>query len=278
VLGTSLFLAAIVALLAGVLLDGAAGFARAAVHAAADHAMDGVARDAVAAYQVQLASAIADDPANASLHPAGPNATFTGTPPPVVQLQSDASPPPALNATLSATATPGPGSDSAFTMVYAVTPTTLAAPACAPSGDATHDTIAWLQCDGHVQESRLSLRVTVQAYDPGGSLIAQRQSYVTLRLFDEPPYTALSGRLDGAATDPLAQQTAEPIHEGDDGGDTIGGDPGAEPSSYPAGGTLLHVRYQCVDGVGTCANSAPADPDSHLQPNSGWTNGNVAAP
>jgi hypothetical protein len=277
-LGTSLFLAAIVALLAGVLLDGAAGFARAGVHAAADHAIDGVARDAVAAYQVQLAAAIAGDPANALLHPPGANSPFTGTPAPIAQLQPGASPPAALDATLAATATPGPGSDSAFTLVYAVTPTTLAAPACTQNAGVTHDTIAWLQCNGHIQESRLSLRVVVQAYDPGGSLIAQRQAYVTLRLFDEPPYTALSGRLDGTASDTLAQSSAAPTHEGDDGGDTVDGSTQTGSATYPLAGTIFHVRYQCTDGTGSCANAAPADPDMKLHSNAAWSNGNAAAP
>ncbi|MEA2718553.1 MAG: hypothetical protein QOJ39_417, partial [Candidatus Eremiobacteraeota bacterium] len=47
-LGTAMWLVVAMGLLAAVLLDAAAGFGRAAVHAAADHAIEAAMHDAVA--------------------------------------------------------------------------------------------------------------------------------------------------------------------------------------------------------------------------------------
>ena len=88
------------------------------------------------------------------------------------------------------------------------------------------DTIAWLQCNGYVAESRVSLRVMVRVLDASGATLAQREQFVTLRLFAEPPYSAVVGRKDAAAGDPAsADALAAPAHEGDLGGDTLSGRP-----------------------------------------------------
>ena len=92
----------------------------------------------------------------------------------------------ALPNPLERTLPPDAASDPAgpsFTIGYAVTPTTLAAPACAPAGASPPpgpDTIGWLQCDAAVQESRMSLHVTVRVLDAAGvQTIAQRGDDVT---------------------------------------------------------------------------------------------------
>ena len=126
----------------------------------------------------------------------------------------------------------------------------------------------------------MSLHVTVRVLDATGvQTIAQRGDDVTLRLFSEPPYSALVGRRD-AAGDPAAGGTpAAPAHEGDLGGNTVSGaSPAPGPSPWPAGGTLIHVRYECHDGAGNCAGAAPPDPDGALRAGSGWANGNRPPP
>jgi hypothetical protein len=120
----------------------------------------------------------------------------------------------------------------------------------------------------------------------GGATLATREQYVTLRLFGEPPYSAVVGRKDASAVDPSGPSGAgalgAPAHEGDVGGDTISGaspqpaataGPAAQ-TAWPAGGTLIHVRYECHDGAGRCANAAPPDPDAGLRSGTRWANGN----
>jgi hypothetical protein len=247
VLGPTLWFVAVIGLVTVALMDGAAAFGRAGVQAAADHAIDAAMHDAVADYQNRLQSA-------------GEQAQTPAT---------------ALEGTFAAGA--GAPGAAAFTVGYTVTPTTLAAPACPQAGipSAGPDTIAWLQCGGFVRESRMSLRVVVRVLDAAGTeTLARREQYVTLRLFGEPPYSAVVGRKDASAGDP--------VHEGDVGGDTVSGaepapqasSPPAGQSAWPAGGTLIHVRYECRDGAGRCANAAPPDPDAGLRSGTGWANGN----
>lgn len=277
-LGTTLSLIVIMALIAGVLLDGMASFARAGIQAAADHVVSSTVDDATARYQQMLASAIANDGNDGALESA---ATFTGTPAPVAVL-TNASPPPT---TLTIAATPAPvatGGAPQFAVGYTITPTTVAPPQCpgaAGSQTTTRDVVAWLQCDGYVQESRMSLHITVQVFDAAASqLLLQREAYVSLRLFAEPPYSAVVGRADGSATDPLSLAPTTPPHEGDVGGDTVSGATVPQPSPYPSGGTLIHVEYVCNAGTRSCADAMPSDPDAHLQTNAGWTNGNAPQP
>jgi hypothetical protein len=274
-LGTALWFTLALALLAGVLLDGAATFGRAALHAAADHAIEATMHDAVADYQNQLQTAVA-----AASAPLASTDPFTGAPP---ALGGFAAALATLPNPLQKTFPPVPGSATPFTVTYSVTPTTVAAPSCAALAGTTSagpDAIAWLQCDGFVQESRLSLRVDVQVLDANDAAVfAEREQDVTLRLFAEPPYSAVVGHKDGSADDPTdADPLAPPVHEGDLGGDTVSGAPLASPSPWPAGGTLIHVQYSCIDGAGSCANAAPPDPDAALQYGTQWQNGNAPPP
>ena len=281
-LGTTLWFVLAIGVLAGALLNGAAAFARAGVQAAADHAVESAMHDAVADYQNALQTAIAQSAA-----PLAPSDPFTGATP---SLENYAHALAALPNPLQRTYPPGEQSAQTgprFTLAYTVSPTTVSAPGCpqlvpAPASQGP-DAIAWLQCGGFVQESRVSLHVVVSVLDAAGAqTLARRDQYVTLRLFAEPPYSALVGRKDDAAPDdaaPAATAASAPAHEGDLGGGTVSGaSPPPAASPWPAGGTLIHVRYECVDGAGHCANAAPPDPDADLRAGARWTNGNRPAP
>jgi hypothetical protein len=287
VLGTALWLVVAMGLLTAVLLDAAAGFGRASVHAAADHAIEAVMHDAVADYQNRLRDALAHElppngggtPANAS----GAYASAIGSlPNPLERSYANGANASSPGTSISTGANDAPA--ARFTLAYTVAPTTIAAPVCAPSGPAGSngpDAVAWLQCNGFVGESRMSLRVVVRVLDASGAgVLAQREQYVTLRLFGEPPYSAVAGRMDASAADPAtADALAAPAHEGDIGGGTHSGAPSAPLASpWPAGGTLIHVRYECRDGAGSCANASPPDPDGDLRAGTKWANGNRPPP
>ena len=240
-----------IGLLATTMLDAAAAFGRASLHAAADHAVEAALQDAVADYQVAVQTAFA--------HGTQPPGALQRTYPPD---PNDAS------------------SGARFTVAYEVTPTTVASPSCSGAGESpgAPDSIGWLQCNGYVAESRASLRVTARVLDAGGATIARRDQFVTLRLFGEPPYSAIVGRKDAAAGDPASAEALEaPAHEGDVGGDTLSGSAAAPASPWPAGGTLIHVRYECHDGAGSCANAAPPDPDAALRAGATWSSGNLSS-
>jgi len=274
VLGTALWFVVALGITATVLLEGAASFGRAGIATAANRAVEAAVHDAVADYQNQLQVSMAA--ATAGLDSPQP---FAGAPPALGNYSAavGAIPNP-LTRTFAANAgAAGPQ----FTLAYAVVPTTLAPPVCtSPAPPAGPDAIAWLQCSGFVQESRLSLRVDVEVLDAAGvQLLAQREQYLTLRLFAEPPYSAPVGRKDGGAENPTSGDAlAAPAHEGDLGGDTVSGIPPPPASPWPAGGTLIHVQYECLDGAGHCVNAAPPDPDGDLRFDTHWTNGNQPAP
>ncbi|MDB5069760.1 MAG: hypothetical protein JWM87_871 [Candidatus Eremiobacteraeota bacterium] len=272
-------------LLAAVLLDAAAGFGRASVHAAADHAIEAAMHDAVADYQNRLQDALAHElPRSSGAIPANASTTYAyaiaSLPNPLQRSYvSGAS---AASGASGAVTSANEAASARFTLAYAVAPTTIAAPVCPRFGPAESngpDAVVWLQCNGLVGESRMSLRVTVRVLDANGAaMLAQREQYVTLRLFAAPPYSAVVGRKDGAAADPAGYANGVPAHEGDLGGATIAGASPAPSALPPAGGTLIHVRYECVDGAGSCANAAPPDPDADLRQGATWTNGNVPTP
>lgn len=273
-LGTALWFVVALGVTATLLLDAAAMFGRAGVQAAADRAVEPALHDAVADYQNQLqASMAAAAAALASPQP------FAGTPPSLGNYAAAiAALPNPLVRTFAANAA---GSTPQFTLSYAVVPSTLAPPMCASAAPVPGpDAIAWLQCSGFVQESRLSLRVRVDVLDATGvQLLARREQYITLRLFAEPPYSALVGRKDGGAENPTSGDAlAAPAHEGDLGGDTVSGIAPPSASPWPAGGTLIHVQYECLDGAGHCVNAAPPDPDGDLHFDVRWTNGNHPEP
>ncbi len=278
-LGTTFYFIVIFGLLAAVIMDGAAVFARAGLSAAAEHVVTGGVDDAVVHYQQALANTIEADPAIQSLHTPQ---LFTGTPPPVGVLSAAQAPPP----TVTGTQTPPPSSTATgprFTVQYYVTPTRVAAPTCGSAGSPQgSDVIGWLQCEGFVQESRLSLHVVVTVWDATQTqLYVQRDQYVTLRLFGQPPYSAVTGRMDASAADATGVAPGTSVHEGDVGGDTVSGEPVPVASPYPSGGTLIHVQYQCQPGGAgqTCTQAAPPDPDAqHLKQGASWSNGNAAIP
>ncbi len=277
-LGVALWFVVALGLLAAVILDGAAALGRAGVQAAADHAIEGAMHDAVADYQNRLQAALAQ--ATAPLAPAGP---FAGAPPGLDEYASAlATLPNPVQATLAPTAG-GAGPSPAFTVAYTVTPTTLAPPVCpqpALRPPDRADGIGWLQCGGMVQESRMSLHIAVQILAASGEVVARRDEFVSLRLFAEPPYSALVGRADGAADAPAGlDPEVDPPHEGDVGGATVSGTaPAVQPSSPPAGGTAIHLQYECHDGAGHCASAAPPDPDAQLEPGTSWSDGNRPQP
>jgi hypothetical protein len=289
VLGTTLWLVVAIGLVATVLADGAAAYGRAGLHAAADHAIDAAMHDAVADYQNQLQAALEHDaPSTAGGTSSNAGSAAPGTDNPYAG--AIATLPNPLERSYPA-ATNDVGGGAGFMLAYDVTPTTLRAPSCASATpDASgSDTIAWLQCNGFIAESRMSLRVVVRVLDAAGNAtLARREQYVTLRLFGEPPYSAVVGRKDASAADPAsADALASPAHEGDVAGDTISGaspaplassDPAVLASPWPAGGTLIHVRYECHDGAGSCANAAPPDPDTGLRAGARWSNGNRPSP
>jgi hypothetical protein len=258
VLGTTLWFVVVMGLMAAVLMNGAAAFGRASVQAAADHAVEGALHDALADYQNRLRPLLADG--------AGTN----GEPLPTVTVT------PAPHAAGSS----GDSGESGFGVAYDVTPTTVAAPSCASPEQGGADAVAWLQCHAAVRESRASLRVIVRVFDSTGmQVLARREQTVTLRLFALPPYSAVVGRGDGAA-DSLTGGDAltQPAHEGDVTGNLAGGtgagSAAPQPSPWPQGGPLLHVRYSCSSG--DCADAAPPDPDAALRAGARWTNGNAA--
>lgn len=260
-LGTTLWFVLAIGLMAAVVLDGAATFARAGMHAAADHLVDAATHDAVAAYQNALASAVAADPSVQQLQTATP---FSGSPAPIAAFSRGIT---GVAGTLAPPAGAAPG--TAFTVTYAVMPTTLASPSCASGPAPGADAIGWLQCNGFVAESRMSLRVTVTVLDATGSEpYVQRVQKVALRLFAQPPYSAVVGRADDAAS--------SAGHEGDIGGDTVSGVASSPPpAGRPQGGTLIHVEYRCVPGASyDCSQAAPPDPDGDLRSNATWGDGN----
>ena len=286
-LGAALWLVVAMGLLAAVLLDAAAGFGRASVHAAADHAIEAVMHDAVADYQNRLQGALTHEvQLNGDVMPANAGVIYANAiaalPNPLEHSYASGA-----NASSGASDMVAGTNDTPaarFMLAYAVTPTTISAPACSRFGSVESDgpdAVAWLQCNGFVGESRMSLRVVVRVLDANGAAVfAQRELYVTLRLFGEPPFSAVVGRKDASAADPAsAGALAVPSHEGDAGGDTLSGVPPASLASpWPAGGTLIHVRYECRDGAGSCANASPPDPDGDLRAGTHWANGNRPPP
>ena len=261
-LGPTLWLVVALGVVATVLLDAAAGFGRAGVHAAADHAVSAVLADALADYQNRFATAVAQGGGDA--------------PGPTAYANAVAALPNPLQRSY-----PPDASGLGFALDYEVAPTTLAAPSCAAGGTSYPDTIGWLQCERSVAESRLSLHLVVRVRDASGlEPLARREQFVSLRLFGEPPYSAVVGVKDAAAAAPAgADALASPPHEGDVGGATVSGaSPQPATSAWPAGGTLIHVRYECHDGAGSCANAAPPDPDAALRAGTSWANGNHPQP
>lgn len=157
-----------------------------------------------------------------------------------------------------------PGGSGALRIAVDVLPTAQSVPVCS-GGNTGPDTAIDVQCSALVQESRLSLTLTSAAgpVDAEGvvSPLAQGRYTVTLRLFAQPPYSAVTGASD--ATDPAAP------HEGDAGG---WGNALAAFGAPSAGDTTIHVVYACSAGTGSCATSNPSPQDAPTT--LPWKNGN----
>lgn len=249
-LAQTLFVVAMLAILAASAVAGIAGTARAHSAALARSLIVPGVETALGNYQRYVAATIG---AQASL-PAGDVTTA----PALV---------PALNAGTvwsEQQYLEAPSSATPLRIAVDVLPTAQTVPVCA-GNDAGPDAAAELQCSPFVQESRLSLTLTsdVGPVDASGivSPLAHGRYTVTLRLFAQPPYAIVSGVNDAAA--PSA------YHEGDTGG--YGNALAAFGSPTPDD-TTIHVVYACVAGTGSCAtsNPAPADAPTTLP----WTNGN----
>jgi hypothetical protein len=158
------------------------------------------------------------------------------------------------------------GGDSPLQVAIDIRPTAQMVPACA-NASAGPDIARALQCSPFVQESRLSLTVTSDAgpADANGavSALAHNRTIVTLRLFAQPPYSAVAGIKDAADPDGF--------HEGDGAGYGNALGTFAAPA---ADDTTIHVVYECVNGTGSCATSNP--PPADAPTNVPWTNGNGA--
>ena len=156
------------------------------------------------------------------------------------------------------------GGDSPLRASVDVLPTALSVPTCATASSGP-DTARDLQCSPFVQESRLSLTVMGDAgpADASGAIsaLAHTRTIVTLRLFAQPPYSAVAGVK--VAADP------ESVHEGDTGG--FGNAVGAF-AHPPPDDTTIHVVYECVSGSGSCDTSLPLPAD--VPASAPWTNGN----
>jgi hypothetical protein len=164
-----------------------------------------------------------------------------------------------------------PKAPSSLAAAVTIAPTATAVPACAPSGPAVNtgpDVEIDGQCSSFVQESRLSVTITVDVGPPSGAsavaALAHGRFTATLRLVAQPPYVMIAGIADDPAPgDP---------HEADvDGYGSALGAFGPPPG---ADDTTIHVIYACTPSApGDCSASRPAPADS---PTSlPWTDGNA---
>jgi hypothetical protein len=250
VLAQTIFLLAVAALLATSAVAGVAGVARAQTANAARALIVPGVESALARYEAFIAATIA-----AQMPP--PDGAFAAPPAPV----------PALNGAApwsAQTYQDAPPDAAPLQITTSVVPTTLSVPACG-AGEGGPDMAIALQCSPFVQESRLSITLTSVAgpVDASGTIsaLARGRTIVTLRLFAQPPYVALTGMKDAAAP--------ADYHEGDSGG--YGNAIAAFATPAPDD-TTIHVVYSCTPGTGSCAtsNPPPLDAPSTLP----WTNGN----
>jgi hypothetical protein len=121
-----------------------------------------------------------------------------------------------------------------------------------------------------VNEGRLSLRITVTVTNAARQL-AQRTTFVTLRLFAQAPYSAVAGVKDETASDP--GYTYGNTHEGDSGGQP--GIAAPTPNVVPPtgiGDTRYYVKFTCIPtNRYDCGYS---NPNGQNFANMNWKNGN----
>lgn len=248
-LAASLFFAAVLALATGVVLEGSLGFARAsAKHVAQHYAESGLAQARAALLQ-GLASEIASG-----------SRALTAPPP------------------LAATSACGASSISCpFTVSAAF------ALAGDVDGSPSSNVVATdLQTHPSIAEGRLAATIIETVRARGGTVLASRTQYLTIRTFTLPPYVAIDGATDAAGA-------RDASYEADAGGC----DPAtpsacdannlsAPSTSAPAGSmtwndTRIRALRQCVDGGnGACASQPyrSADP-ANISPQTPWFNGNA---
>jgi hypothetical protein len=254
VLAQTLFVCALLAIFAASAIAGIAGTARANASAAAKALIVPAVEAALAAYQRDVAATIAAQ--------SGANAgALTAAPPRVPALNGQT----AWNERRYLEA---PDGSSPLRVAVDVVPAAQTTPVCGAS-DSGPDAAVQLQCSPFVQESRLALTFTSDAGLPDAagtvSPLAHGRFTVTLRLFAQPPYTAVSGAADAA-------EPGSP-HEGDTGGWA-----GALPAFASPGpdDTTVHVVFACTPGTGTCATSDPPPQDAPTT--LPWDNGNSRPP
>jgi hypothetical protein len=250
VLAQTVFLMAMLAIVASSAVAGIAGAARAHASAQAKALIVPGVETALGRYERYVAATIAAQAAASPATPVSAPATLS-----------------ALNGGVTwahAAYVERPGAPSPLAIAVDVQATAPSVPACG-GGNAGPDAANELQCSAFVQESRLSLTVTSDAgpVDAGGavSALAHGRYTVTLRLFAQPPYAIVSGVADAA--DPSG------YHEGD----TAGWGAALSAFGSPApDDTTIHVVYVCTQGTGSCAASNPVPQDAPATVP--WTNGN----
>lgn len=89
----------------------------------------------------------------------------------------------------------------------------ISTPAAEASGTCpdTNCTI-YMQANDRVTEGRIAIAISTKVTNPGGTVLASRASMVVFRTFATPPYATLAGSLDGTLADLASGST------GDDGG------------------------------------------------------------
>jgi hypothetical protein len=246
-LATTLFFLTLVGLAAGVIVEGAFGFARvSARHAASHYAQIGLMQARTQLLQSVASQIAAGEPLDA--------------PPPLP---------------------PSPVcSDSVATCSFILSASFALQGTLADAGSNVVATD--VQPLASIAESRLAATIVETVSSSSGVVITSRTEYVTLRTFAVPPYVAIDGITDAeAARDvPFEPDAAgcDPTNPAlcDLNNTSLGSTPAPVASMNP-GDTRIHALSECIDnGSGACAGQQyiSADPPDIPQQSS-WFNGNA---
>ncbi|MGH7659729.1 MAG: hypothetical protein ACRENA_02280 [Vulcanimicrobiaceae bacterium] len=248
-LAASLFFVAVIALASGVVLEGSLGFARASAKHAAQHYAESGLGQARAALLQDLAAQIAS------------GASSLTPPPPMA-------------------ATPACGTSSMtcpFTVAATFAFTGHVADSASPNVDATD-----LQTHPSILEGRVAATIVETVRARGGTALASRTEYLTVRTFALPPYVAVDGVTDAAGARDVS-------YEADAGGcdpstpSACDANNRSAPASAPPAGSMtwndtrIRALRQCIDdGSGVCSTQpyVSADP-ANIAPQTPWFNGNA---
>jgi len=213
----TVFLLALIAVLAETIAHGAAALARASLH-----------ERALAAARAQFAAALtlAQDAVATSMQQ--PLASTIVLPAPSPTCAATTSTGCALTATTSLT-------------LANVTPAAPASSGC-PQTDCT----VYLESNDLVREGRVSVEIATTITAPDGSTLARRAATVAMRTFRVAPYAALVGTLDATLDDVAANGT------GDDGGANTSAptlinvlyENNANPAATPLPGNVWQTQLQ----------------------------------